>query len=387
MKLFVLTSRIPYPLEKGDKLRIFNQLKGLSKTHTIFLCSIQWPETIIPVETKNILLEFCDEIHFVKLSYTKIFFSLIKAIFNREPFQSALFYDINVQKKINKLILNIKPDHIYCQLTRVAKYLVEHDIPKTLDYMDAFSKGMERIANKSSLISRWFYYWESNKQKKYESIMMNEFDHHTIISKEDRSFIIHPKQQIIKIIPNGVNFDFFKSFDTTKKYDLVFVGNMGYAPNIDAVKFLCNDILPLIRLKIPKVKVLIAGAAPSQSVKNLQSKRIIVSGWMKDIREAYAMSEVFIAPMRIGTGLQNKLLEAMAMNKACVTTDIVNKALLAPPGVICTANTAKELALHCICLLKNSKQRKIIADNGRIFVKNKYNWDNTINELNKLLIK
>ena len=150
MKLFVLTSRIPYPLEKGDKLRAFHQLKGLSKTHRIYLCSIKWPMTNIPKETKDVLLEFCEEIHFIKLSYTQIFLNLFKAVFNKDPFQSALFYDINAQNKINKLILNIKPDHIYCQLTRVAKYIIDQKIPKTLDYMDASSKGMARRANKSN---------------------------------------------------------------------------------------------------------------------------------------------------------------------------------------------------------------------------------------------
>ena len=387
MKLFVLTSRIPYPLEKGDKLRAFHQLKELSKTHRIYLCSIKWPMTNIPKETKDILLEFCEEIHFIKLSYTQIFLNLFKAFFNKDPFQSALFYDINAQNKINKLILNIKPDHIYCQLTRVAKYIIDQKIPKTLDYMDAFSKGMERRANKSNLLLRWFYQWESKKQKKYESYLMSVFNYHTIITKEDRSYINHPKQQRINIITNGVNFDYFKPVDTIKKYDLVFVGNMGYAPNIDAVKFLCNYILPLVKLNIPEVKVLIAGADPSRSVINLQSENITVSGWIDDIRDAYAMSKIFIAPMRMGTGLQNKLLEAMAMSKACVTTDIVNKALLAPQDVICTANSAKELALLCTDLLKNSKHRNDLGEKARIFVKNKYSWKKTTSKLNKLLMQ
>ncbi|MAZ30461.1 MAG: hypothetical protein CMP57_00020 [Flavobacteriales bacterium] len=386
MKLFVLTSRIPYPLEKGDKLRAFHQLKGLSKTHRIYLCSIKMPLTNIPKETKDVLLEFCEEIHFIKLSYTQIFLNIFKAVFNKDPFQSALFYDINAQNKINKLILNIKPDHIYCQLTRVAKYIIDQKITKTLDYMDAFSKGMERRANKSNLLLRWFYQWESKKQKKYESYLMNVFNYHTIITKEDRSYIKHPKQQKINIITNGVNFDYFKPFDSIKKYDLVFVGNMGYAPNIDAVKFLCNYILPIVKLNIPEVKVLIAGADPSRSVINLQSENVTVSGWIDDIREAYAMSKIFIAPMRMGTGLQNKLLEAMAMNKACVTTDIVNKALLAPQDVICTANSSKELAKLCTDLLKNSKYRNELGEKARIFVKNKYSWEKTTSQLNKLLM-
>ena len=385
MKLFVLTSRIPFPLEKGDKLRIFNQLKRLSKSHKIYLCSTYLPNTKIVKESKEVLLSLCEEVHFIRLSYLQILISILKAIFNNDPFQTALFYDLNAQRKITQLISKIKPDHLYCQLTRVAKYIVYNKTRKTLDYMDAFSKGMERRANRSHLALSWFYKWEAKKQKKYESQMMYLFDNHTIITKEDRSFITHPKKKSINIISNGVDFDYFKPYEAIIKYDLVFVGNMSYAPNIDAVQFLCKDILPIIKIKIPKIKILIAGAYPSKSVLKLESQNITVSGWMEDIREAYAISKVFIAPMRMGTGLQNKLLEAMSMNKACITTNIANNALSAPNDTIYSADNAQELADLCIKILNNKELRNKLEKNAHNFVKNKYSWEKTTNDLDKIL--
>ena len=385
MKLFVLTSRIPFPLEKGDKLRIFNQLKRLSKSHKIYLCSTQLPNTKVAKESKEVLLSLCEEVHFIKLSYMQILISLLKAIFNNDPFQTALFYDLHAQSKITQLISEIKPDHLYCQLTRVAKYIAHNNTRKTLDYMDAFSKGMERRANKSHLALSWFYKWEARKQEKYESQMMDLFENHTIITKEDRSFINHQKKMSINIISNGVDFEYFKPCKRIIKYDLVFVGNMSYAPNIDAVQFLCNDILPIIKIKIPKIKILIAGAYPSKSVLKLESRNITVSGWMEDIREAYAMSKVFIAPMRMGTGLQNKLLEAMSMNKACITTNIANKGLSAPVDAIYAADNAQELADYCIKILTDKVLRNELERNAHLFVKNKYSWDKTTNDLDKIL--
>jgi len=386
MKLFVITSRIPYPLEKGDKLRIFHQLKGLSKTQKIYLCALQSPFGKEHENAKTVLSEFCEEVHFVKLSFIHVAFSLIKSFFNKLPFQTALFTDANAKKRVDQLIENIKPDHIYCQLTRAAEYVRDKNHPKTLDYMDAFSKGMERRAQNSNIISSRLYKWEASKQKAYEKTIFNAFDSHTIITEEDRNHIEHPLKDKIQIIRNGVDLDYFKPISKASKYDIVFVGNMGYAPNIDAAIFLCNEILPFIKKEIPDVKILLAGAQPSIKVQNLRSESVKISGWLEDIRAAYSESEIFIAPMRIGTGLQNKLLEAMAMEKACITTSIANKALQAPNNAILIGDTAEELADQCIHLLKNKIQRNTQALQGSKFVKETYQWTKTTELLNKLFL-
>ena len=386
MKLFVITSRIPYPLEKGDKLRIFHQLKGLSKKHKIYLCALQSLNQKEDENAKAVLGEFCEEVHFIQCSLFQVTFNLFKALFNKLPFQTALFTDPCAKKKVDQLIDDIKPDHIYCQLTRAAEYIRKRQEPKTIDYMDAFSKGMDRRAKNESIISKWLYKWEASKQKAYEKMIFNDFDSHTIITEEDRHHIDHPLKNKIKIVRNGVDLDYFKPILKTRKNDIVFVGNMGYAPNIDASIFLCKEILPLILKEIPDIKILLAGAQPSLAVENLRSESVRVTGWMKDIRKAYAESTIFIAPMRIGTGLQNKLLEAMAMERACITTSIANKALQAPKNAILVGNTAEELAKHCILLLTDKTQRKTQAQLGNKFVMETYQWTKTTELLGKLFL-
>lgn len=386
MKLFVITSRIPYPLEKGDKLRIFHQMKVLSQTHDIYLCALQSPNRKENENARKELSKFCKEVHFIKLSSLQIILSLLKSLFNGLPFQSALFTDHNAQRKVKQLIYKIKPNHIYCQLTRVAEYVREESTPKTIDYMDAFSKGMERRAQKSSIFTRWIYKWEATKQKKYEHQVFSDFNNHSIITEEDQSYIDTPLKNKINIIRNGVDFNFFKPDSKPTKYDIVFVGNMGYAPNVDAALFMCNKIIPLVKAHKPSVKILLAGAHPSTTVLNLQSESVEISGWMDDIRDAYAESTVFIAPMRIGTGLQNKLLEAMAMAKPCITTPLANKALQAPNGTILIGNTAQELAQHCIDLIENKAQREKQTKAAYQFVQEAYQWSKTTELLNQLFL-
>ena len=384
MKLFVITSRIPYPLDKGDKLRIYHQMKSLAKDNDLYLCALQAPFSKDTEESRAELESFCKEVHFIKRTYLQIFWNLLTACFSKTPFQTALFTSTKNKKIVAKLIQSTRPDHLYCQLTRAAEFVRFEELPKTLDYMDAFSKGMERRTKKAPFYSRWIYRWEAKKQKRYEADLFKDFDTHTIITEEDRDFINHPSRSTINIITNGVDFDYFKPKVKPAKYDIVFVGNMGYAPNIDAANYLCNDILPLIQKQKENVTILLAGTSPSKSVLKLQSTSVTVSGWMEDIREAYADSTLFIAPMRIGTGLQNKILEAMAMNKPCVSTSLASQPIKASNKSLLVGDTKEELAAICLELLVNKDKRNTLSTSGHLFVKDSYKWEKTTERLNNL---
>ena len=161
MKLFVITSRIPFPLDKGDKLRIYHQMKSLAIANEIHLCALQFPFSKNAEHAKKELKEFCTEVHYVKLSFLQIIVSLVRSIFTKTPFQTALFTTYGAKKEVNHLIKSIKPKHIYCQLTRAAEYVRFENYQKTLDYMDVFSKGMERRAAKAPFYSKWLYQWEA----------------------------------------------------------------------------------------------------------------------------------------------------------------------------------------------------------------------------------
>ena len=264
---------------------------------------------------------------------------------------------------------------LFGQLLRVAPYLHKVKIPKTIDYQDVFSMGMKRRAEIAGIFTRPFFEMEYNRLKRYENKIFDEFDVKTIISEPDRANIDHPDKNKILIVPNGVDHDYYKPLEREKKYDIVFTGNMGYAPNVNAVEFLAYEIMPKVWEDFPNAKLYIAGAQPDMRVKKVACDNIIVSGWIDDMREAYAQSRIFIAPMRIGTGLQNKLLEAMSMKIPCITTSLANGSLHAVNGKeILVDNSSSELAADIVFLLRHPDKAAEIAEEGYNFVNRVYDW-------------
>ena len=375
MKIFVLLPRIPYPLEKGDKLRAYNQIKQLSKRHEIVLCAINDNAKVDEQQAFHALQPYCSSINFIKISKIQILFGLIRAFLKGLPLQCGYFYNRKAARKVDALIEKHRPDMLFGQLLRVAEYIRHKDLPKAIDYQDVFSYGMKRRRDIASWITRPVFNMEYQRLCRYEAAIFDDFDVKTIISEPDRDLIPHPKKNEILIIPNGVDHDYFKPLQQEKQYDVVFTGNMSYAPNVNAVEYLANEILPIVWKVLPKTKMYIAGASPDPKVKKAACERIIVSGWLDDIRDAYAQSRVFIAPMRIGTGLQNKLLEAMSMGLPAITTPLANASLGAQPDQeILIGSNAEELAQHIITLLTNQDKAAQIAQAGFDFTNRVYDW-------------
>lgn len=375
MKIFVLLPRIPYPLEKGDKLRAFNQIKQLSKRNEIVLCALNDDPKVSEQDAFRALQPYCQSINFIKISKPQILLGLIRAFFKGLPMQCGYFYNHKAAKKVSTLIAKHKPDMLFCQLLRTAEYIRHKDIPKTIDYQDIFSYGMKRRADVASFVMRPIYNMEYRRLARYEAAIFDDFDVRTIISEPDRALFPHEKRDEILIVPNGVDHEKYHPMDREKKYDLVFTGNMSYAPNVNAVEYLANEILPIVWKTLPNVKMYIAGATPDPRVKKCTNEKIIVSGWLDDIRTAYAESRVFIAPMRIGTGLQNKLLEAMSMRLPAITSPLANASLGAKPNEeILVGSNAEEMAQHIITLLTDKEQADRLAQAGFDFTNRVYDW-------------
>ena len=384
MKLLVILSRVPYLLDKGDKLRAFNQIKQLSKHNEIILFALedkQLDEKAI-AELKN----YCTSITVVKLTRLTIISNLMRSFFNGNPLQVGYFYSKEAQKKLDALVLKQAPDHIYCQLIRTAEYAKKYpNIPKTLDYMDVFSKGMERRKSTESFFLKPVFAMEYRRLLKYEQDVFRYFNNKTIISEQDKNLIQHPQKQEIQVIPNGVDTDHFKPIVHKKEFELLFNGNMNYPPNVESVEFLVNRIMPLVWQKKQNMRLLISGSSPNNKVLALKSDRVVVSGWVDDIRENFAKSKILVAPMQISIGLQNKLLEAMAMQLPCVTSTLANNALGAKHNdQIMVADTPEQYAAHIIELLENETKAKEIALSGYQYVINNFNWESTCNSLEKL---
>lgn len=382
-QILIILSRFPYPLEKGDKLRAFYQLKELSKEFDITLFSIS--DRSIGNDERKIVKNYCSEVIVYKIRPINRFFNLIKAFFSGLPIQTGYFYSSRAKSSIKALVKEKSFKHIYCQLIRTSEYVKNiHEIPKTLDYMDALSTGILRRVERQPFYKKWIFKLEAKRLAKYEQSIFDFFEHRTIISDQDRQLIAHPDKNKIHCVPNGIDEKFFEDISRPEEYDFVFVGNMSYPPNVDAVHYIVNEILP----EIKGATLLISGATPHSSIIRIadSNPNIELTGWVDDIRDAYVNGKIFLAPMMIGTGMQNKLLEAMALKTPCITTDLANNAIEAKhEEQILVGNTKEELIEMINLLLNDFDLRSKIANGGHNYVKDKFTWAKSTSKLIELI--
>jgi len=388
MKILFLTSRIPYPLDKGDKLRAYNFIKELSKNNEIILCSI-CDEKVHP-KAESELNKFCKSFYIFNINKLGILASLLKAVFSKLPFQVAYFTNTSIQKSIDEIVANEKPDIIYYQLVRMAEYAQNNSIPKFLDYMDVLSVGIEKRIEQEPFYKKWIFNLEFERLKKYEDEVFGRFKKQSIITEQDRDLIPTRSKHQIEIVSNGVDFDYFipplKVYE--KRFDIVFSGNMAYPPNVVCAVYLVKKIMPLVWSKNKNVKVVIVGTSPSKQVLELASENVFITGRVDDIRTYFYESKIFVAPLFMNTGLQNKLLEAMAMKTPCITSSVANNALKATPSLdLLIADNENEFAVSILSLLSNENEMKKISESAYNFIFKNHNWSAIGNQLNQLLIE
>ncbi|PID93910.1 MAG: hypothetical protein CSA95_05445 [Bacteroidetes bacterium] len=384
MKLLILLSRVPWPVEKGDKLRAFHQVRCLSELHEIHLFALTNRKNTHIAKEK--LSKYCKSITIVRISIvTKIWYVFL-ALLTGKPLQNGLFYSRKAKKRLATLVEQVQPDHLYCQLIRVADLAKTLSIPCTIDYQDAMSTNMLRRKKASPLLMKPVMDMEYRRLVNYEQKVYHQFDHHTIISLPDKNLMPCRLKDSIHLIPNGVDYTYFSPMEGPKEVDIVFTGNMGYPPNIDACEFLIQEIIPLVKQRIEGVNVMLAGANPHPRVQRLASPTVEVTGWVDDIRDCYARSRVFVAPMRIGTGLQNKLLEAMAMQIPCITTPLANSALGGTHGEnILVGETAQEIADQLVMLLSHKEKATAMGRAGHQFVRQHFSWEESSKQLSRIM--
>lgn len=376
MKIIVVLPRFPYPLEKGDKLRAYNQIRSLSKLgHEVYLFCVSHDKvTEHQIEVMN---SYCKEVVVVRLNRLVSCKNALRNFLASKSIQIGYWDSKRSRRAYKALEKRVAPDVIYSQMVRTMPLVARSAVPKVMDFQDALSMNMERqMEHCHRGLRRFAYHFEFKMLRSTEYNSFKIFNALTIISVPDSEAIPHRKNGEIKIIPNGVDFDFFHPLEREKRCDIVFCGNMQYAPNVDASRYLAEEVMPHVWQSIPEATLLLAGATPVSAVRRLASDKVFVSGSVDDIRECYASARVFAAPMRLGSGLQNKLLEAMAMRMPCVTSSIANDSLGAEAGRdVLIGDKAEEVAAHIVKLLQSQQERDTLAQNGYEFVHKNYSWD------------
>ena len=387
MKIAFITSRFPFPVEKGDKLRAYQHIRWLCTRHEVHLFAITHHQ--VREEDIRALKAICAGVHIYRINNSRLPFNLIAGLLKGLPASVAYFLDRKQKHMMQHEIIRLQPQHVFVQLIRAAEYVRVLPISKTLDYMDVFSVGAVQRARSGNLLLRPFFALEASRLRKYEKSIYGAFTNHAIISARDRDRLPLPYQGSVSVLSNGVDLQYFSPMtNQSVKYEIVFVGNMGYVPNIEAVEFLVKKIMPLVWRSFPQSKVCLAGARPHKRVLKLHSTQVEVTGWVDDIRAYYAQGLIFVAPMFSGMGQQNKILEAMAMECPCITTGLVDEAIGAAKEHALLIAEDQDTFAQAIChLLANPEEIQRLGTKAREFVSGNYSWEMKNKALDGLLTR
>ena len=403
MRILVLLPRFPYPLDKGDKLRAYHQIVELAKRHEVYLFALSHKR--VPHDDYDHLHTLCTAVDYVRLRWWECAWGVLKAFLTGKPLQLGYWDSARARRAYTRWELQVRPDVVYCQMVRTLPTVKNSPCRKVLDFQDALSLNTRRRMEHSRGLLRLVLRYETKALERTERQALTLFDATTVIAPADRDAI----SPAVCIVPNGVDTDYYKiengklkmenSADATttnpdnsqfsilnSQFSICFTGNMSYAPNVDAACWLVKEVMPLVWKQCPYgIKVLLAGADPKPAVRALAGPRVTVSGRLPDIRSAYASARMFVAPMRIGSGMQNKLLEAMAMGLPCVTTSLAATPLGATPWEhLLVGDTAEEIA-DLIVKLTIEETRQSIADGGHRFVLEHFSWPAAVAPLERIL--
>lgn len=416
MKILYLAHRIPFPPNKGDKIRSFNEIKYLSKNHEIHLCCLV--DNPKDLQYGNDLKKYCKTVNTVSINPKLAKLKSLIHIFSFKPLSIPYFYSQNLQKKINHLLSDINFDCILCFSSSMAEYIFLskffnikiQNFSNTnpcliMDFCDVDSNKWHQYSKSSMFPFSYIYKLESHRLSNYETRIAENFDHSIFISEKEVDIFQKKNPHInnINFISNGVNSDYFnpeKSYSINIKSDstsidlsknnfptLLFTGAMDYHANIEGVVWFCEEIFPKIKTIIPEVLFYIVGSNPTFKIQRLQSENsIVVTGYVEDIRPYYQLADVCVIPLRVGQGVQNKVLEAMAMGKATITTSKAIEGINVIPGEhLLVENKPETFSQIVLMLLKDKLYRKQLGIRARQFVKDNYNWDANMEKFEEFL--
>ncbi len=389
MKILFLANRTPYPPYRGDKLKIFNLAKRLNARHELHL--LTFAQTAEDYTYRQELEKIFHKVHFIPLPKWKSVLNCVAALWSSKPLQVLYFNSAEMRRSAAKLLAEEQFDAVHVQHLRMSPYLADiTDTPRILDMPDAFSLYWKRrVESATNPVVRLFNSMEQKRVERYEPKVMGRYNLSLVCSAEDLGYL-KDKHHIssIALLPNGVDLDTFaaKDHDYSHNKTLLFTGNMDYAPNVDAVQYFVQDILPLIHKRHPQAEFIIAGQRPVKKVSDLASDKIKVTGFIKDLAAMYNQASVVVAPLRFGAGTQNKVLEAMAMGVPVVCSHIGFKGLGIESGEGAIMRQSPAEFAEAVCqLLSDEKQRAIVGQKGAVVIRNGFGWDSIAVRLEQYL--
>ena len=381
MKILFLTAFLPYPPQGGNRIRTFNLLKHLGEKHEIWLLS--FIESPAELQYVKALKPYCREINTVQINTKHGCLHRLSNLFENRPYFMARRFASDEMKHKLASLLNRQPfDLVHTSTLAMAQYTFDiQGVVKILDGVDSVSRNnLQQWKMPTGLQNRVLSFIDWLKTVNYEPSMYNRFDRCLLVSAVDRAFLHKKNPRLpIDIATTGVDHNYYQPYTGEEStHRLVFSGVMNYIPNDDAMIFFCSSILPIIEQEYPAVSLYIVGKNVSRRLATIARKKpnIILTGFVEDNRQIIGKSTVFVCPLRIGTGIKNKVLEAMAMGKAIVSTSIGAEGIPIVNGHdMFIADKPDEFAEAVIRLLEDANTRREFGVRARQIVIREYDLE------------
>jgi len=378
MRMFFICQRVPFPPDRGDKITTFNEIRHLATKHEVHVFCLADGKS----DLDNIpgLRRYAQSVTAVPVSGWVGKLRALKAMFAGEPLSVAAFNEAKLHVAIREKFAELRPDLIMVYSCNVAQY-AEHfaQVPRIMQFAELDSSRWGQYAQRSRVPLRWIYAIEQRRFFAYEQHIARSFSHALVCTAAEQ----HDFERLIPGVPvslvgNGVDLDYFCSRGVAKQGgSIVFTGVMDYLPNVDAVVWFCDQVLPIVQKQIPEASLTICGSRPAAAVRRLARRRgVTVTGRVPDTRPYLDRAEVFVAPMRMARGIQNKLLEALAIGLPCVASRAAATGTVVPNGEgILVADDPVEFAEHVVQLLRDGAFRAAMAGKARAAAELNYRWD------------
>jgi sugar transferase (PEP-CTERM/EpsH1 system associated) len=377
VRVLFLVTRFPAPPWRGDQVRAYHHLRLLAPRHSVTLCALVLRPP--PAAVRAEIEAFGVRVEVVPLGLLGALPALARAALgDRRPFQVLLFARRRARARVRALVARGGFGVVHAQLVRAASYLPV-GVPRVVDLVDALSANFARRARMERGPLGWIVASEAARLRRYEAELIAAGSPCLVVSERERSAL--GGAPALRVVPNGIDADAFPyREDGRAPARLVFGGNLGYFPNVDAVSWLVDDILPRVQVAQPDAELRLVGARPGRAVRALAGRpRVSVAGDVPAMAPELAAGTVAVIPLRAGSGLQNKVLEAMAVGTPVVATPRAIAGLAVRPGEhLLVADDAAGLAAATLVLLADPARARALARAARALVERAYRWEDAV---------
>lgn len=392
--LLYLVHRIPYPPNKGDKVRSHHLLIHLAARYRVFLGTfIDDPADWQHVER---LQEFCEELHVEALNPRLARLRSLSGLVTGGALTLPYYRSGSMSRWAGGVVREQGIRRAMVFSSAMAQYLpAGHGVRRVVDFVDVDSDKWSQYANKKRWPMNWVYRRESRELLKFEGHVAETVDASAFVSEEEAALfrnLTGITAAKVHAVHNGVDFDFF---DPGRDYPnpfagrgpvMVFTGAMDYWPNVDAARWFATEVLPRVRASVGNGEFFIVGARPTEEVAALaRIPGVIVTGTVEDMRPYLAWAALAVAPLRIARGIQNKVLEALAMEKRVVATGEAAEGIGRCPALRVVADDSAQSFADEVRHQLEADGGMTPVKTGRTFVTEHFDWQTNLSRFSDLL--